>query len=124
MNQSRITEGSFARIQMMHEPQPYSNPYQPEPIENALKQLNLSEAPWSPAYFNSPREEDKERECIVRHETGPEIIISIASVVSLATAIINLVAECKKHRPETRVQITVSSFDDLEKVTEALKKNE
>lgn len=105
--------GAFVRIQIVHEWQPESNPY-PEEVEGAFKNLRLPEA------GSIPLIEEEKKECIIRHETGPEIILLASSLVSLATGIIQLVQSCRKRRPETRLQVTVRSPEELERVLKLL----
>jgi len=114
MAQSGSDIESFIRVQILHESHPEaSNPY-PEEIEAALKSLNLPEVGWFPL-TEKPTEQ-----CVIRHETGPEIVVMVTALVSLATAVIGLVTASRKQRPETKVQITVSSPQQLQKVLQIL----
>ncbi|SRR5260370_39558270 len=113
MTQSEMNGEVFVRVQIVHDPQPVSNPY-PTEIEAALKNLNLPELGWIPLT------QKESKECVIRHETGAEIIVLVTALVSLATAIIGLVKASKKQRPETKVQITVSSPEQLQKVLQIL----
>ncbi len=109
----------FVRIQLMHKPQAHHAPYRPKEIENALQKLNLREirprywgAPWGPM----------NKQGYIRHETGVEIVLLATALVSLATAIVQFVATVKKKRPETKVQITVNSADELKNVLSILER--
>jgi hypothetical protein len=74
-----MAENDFPRIQIHHEYLSTSNPYPPK-LENAMLQLNLPIMGWTNKY---------EREGIIRHETGPEIVLLASSLVTLATQIVN-----------------------------------
>jgi hypothetical protein len=113
MTQSEANREDFVRVQIVHEWQPDSNPY-PGEIEVALKKLNL------PEVGSISLTEQETEQGVIRHETGPEIIVLVTAVVSLATAIIELVNTARKNRPETKVQITVSSPKQLQRVLQIL----
>lgn len=106
----------FTRIQLFHQPQSDNKPYQPPEFEEALKKLNLPELA-GPPFVGAESQEG-----IIRHETGPEIIVLLTSLVSLTTAIISLVNAIKKVRPETKIQVTVDSAEKLEQVLNVLKR--
>lgn len=100
------------RIQVQHDYLAQSNPYVPE-VEAALNDLKaegLMERGWD-------KEDDPG---IIRHETGPEIVAMLVGLVELSAAIIHLVLACRKHRPETVVNVTVADPADLKKVLSAL----
>jgi hypothetical protein len=103
----------FVRVTIVHEWQPDSNPY-PEQIEAALKALDL------PEVGSIPVTERETEQCVIRHETGVEIIVLVTALVSLATAVIALVNASRKQRPETKIQITVTSTEQLQKVLRIL----
>lgn len=104
---------NYVRIQIQHVPQPESNPY-PEEIEVALKHLGLPEIGWIPLAG------EVTQEGVIRHETGPEIITLITSLVTLTGTIMALVNASRKRRPETRIQITVNSSAELQRVLQVL----
>lgn len=101
---------SFIQIKLLHEHGP-STPYRPNELEDALQNLNLPEIPWDSA----------DQEGIMRHETGPEIIVLATSLISLASKIVTLVREWRNKRPQTKIQITVSSPDELREILNILK---
>ena len=87
------------RIQLHHARLERSNPY-PAEIESALaaiKAKGLAERGW----------DNKNDPGVIRHETGAEIIVLVIGLIQLSTAILDLVAASKKHRPETTVSIQV-----------------
>jgi hypothetical protein len=110
---AKSRQRSFIRIQIQSKPQNHA-PYCPKKLESALKSLGLPEIPR-----NFPWEAT-DREGVIRHETGPEIVALATSLVSLATAIVGLVSLWKKERPETKISITVNSEDELERVLNVL----
>ena len=113
MVQSEANREDFIRVQIVHEWQPESNPY-PKEIEAALKALDL------PEVGSIPVTERETEQCVIRHETGAEIIVLVTALVSLATAVIELVNASRKQRPETKVQITVSSPEQLQEILRIL----
>lgn len=102
------------RLQIMHDYQSHSCPYDPPEIERALTDLKLyaglTERGWDKSAAPG----------IIRHETGPEIFALLVGLVELSAAILHLVAVTRKHRPETTVNVTVSDPADLKKVLNAL----
>lgn len=101
------------RIQIHHDRLDQSNPY-PLEIESALTNLKskgLNERGWDTK--NDPG--------VIRHETGAEIIVLVAGLIELSTAIIKLISASKRHRPETTVSIVVATPENVEKVLAALK---
>jgi len=101
----------YIRLQFKHDFLPVSKPY-PGDLEQRLSALGLP--------FIGGTEENTQ-EAIIRHETGPEIILLVTSVLALGTEILKLYSEWKKTRPETKIQITVSSAKEFEKVLNVLK---
>jgi hypothetical protein len=100
------------RLQVQHDFQPNSNPYEPD-VESqldALKKAGLIERGWDKS--GSPG--------IIRHETGPEIIVMVAGLLEIAVALVHLFQASKKHHPETTIQVVVSDPADLEQVLAAL----
>lgn len=104
----------FVWIQIVHDVLPTSRPYAP-PVETALTDLKL------PEKLGDPTGKKTECECVIRHETGPEIVALIGAIAALAHGIAAIIKACKKARPETKIQVTVSSADQLQKVYEVLK---
>jgi hypothetical protein len=105
------SDDHYIRIQLKHDYLPNSNPY-PADLEKALKALNLP--------FIGGTEKN-EQEAVIRHETGPELILLVTSLVTLGSELIKLYSTWRKERPETKIQITVSSAKELEKVLKTLK---
>jgi hypothetical protein len=102
---------SYVRIQLDHDYLPQSNPY-PDELEAALRDLNLPFIGWT---------KTNGQEAIIRHETGPEIVLLATSLATFGTALVKLFMTWKKTRPETTIQVRVSSAKELEKVLNTLK---
>jgi hypothetical protein len=100
--------GETIRIQIHHTPFDHSNPY-PESIESALNELTkagLHERGW----------DQKADAGFFRHETGAEMIVLIAGLVELTSAILHLIAASRAHKPETKVSITLSNPSDISRI--------
>ena len=57
----------------------------------AIKQLGLEERGW----------DESGRPGVIRHETGPEIIVGLTQLAGLVTALVTLFQLTKKARPQT-----------------------
>jgi hypothetical protein len=102
-------EKDFIRIQLQHDES--HNEYTSKELEDALQKLNLSEISL---HFT-------DKEGVIRHKAGLEIIISVKSLVNHASAILSLASAWKKNDVESRIQITVSSPYELKLILDALK---
>jgi hypothetical protein len=104
---------STIRIQLQHEYQANSKPYEPE-VEATLNAIKLRgglvERGW----------DKTDKPGIIRHETGPELIVLGAALIELTAAIIDLVMASRKHHPETTVNVNISDPDDLRRVLATL----
>ena len=91
-----------------------SNPY-PEEVEKALdnvKAHGLVERGWDKS--GQPG--------IIRHETGPEILVGLAALVQLAAALVELFKASRKSHPEANITIAVADPQALKAVLEAIAK--
>jgi len=98
----------FIRIQLQHVYR-QCKPYTPEELEDVLQKL-----PEIPLH-------SIDQEGIIRHETGPEIIILAKSLVNFTPAIVSFVSAWKMEYPETIIQITVNSPYELKLILDVLK---
>ena len=113
MIESRARVTSTLRLQIQHSYQPQSNPYQPQEVEDALSALKA-------AGLQERGGGASDAPGVIRHETGPEILLFLGALAELSAAIIHLVKASRKHRPETVVNVTISDVSQLEEVLKTL----